>query len=757
MRKLLLLSVLTLAFSNICFAAGPSIKDIVVEGNSRVDAETILLQVSSQKGKKLNKQTVSTDIIEIYRMGHFEDVKAILRKDGGRSVLVFVLREKPGIRNIYINGYDELGEDTVKEKLNIGARKYLDRSKINAGIKELETYYRSLGYYETEIEFDVEEISSNQVDLTFDITEGEKKVLDSIVFEGNKQLDDDDLEDVISTSTYSWYSSWLTGSGVVKDEQLEHDVRAITHHYLTNGFADVRLGQPVVEPTEDGLKLTFKIEEGEKFAFGDILVDGDLLEESEEVTLDGISAVKGETFNVDILRKDSFFVSEKFTDIGYAFANVDPVTNINRSDKQVQVTFAINKGELITINRVNITGNAKTRDNVIRRSLKVHERELYSSSKIKRSEKLLRRLGYFDEVTITPESANKENEVDLTVGVREGSTGSFSAGAGFSSGDGLLMNTRVSENNLFGYGYNVTVNIDLGDRNENVVLSFDDPRWNDTNWSFGFDILKVEREFDDFDREQKGISTTVGYPLVFLGPKYLDDVRFSLKYEFLDIDISNVEADAPDLIKNEEGTSSASGITPRIVRNTIDNPLNPTSGSRQLFSIETTGLGGSEEYILGRFNNTFYYPLFDTQIGPIVFSQRMRLGYGETFDGDDFPLFRRFFPGGINSVRGFDNRELGPKDEDGDEFGGSKEIIGNFEFIFPLFSNLGLKMVTFYDMGNAFDDDQSIDFGDLRHAAGWGIRWNSPLGPIRIEIGYPLDKEEGEDSSVTHFSFGAPL
>lgn len=738
-------------------AAQELIDQVVIEGNQRIAESTVILQVSSKPGEALDAETVREDVKEIYRTGFFEQVTAKVRQRGEAVALVFDVVEKPALRGVLLQGNDEVDDETIKEKLNIGARRFLDRQKILAGIKELKKHYQSLGYYDTDIDYSVTPVLDNQVDITFKIDEGEKIRLREVRFLGNAKIDSDELEDVIKTSEYSWWTSWLTGSGVVKQEQLETDTRELTRYYLNQGYADARVSEPVVQRDDEGLTVIFKIEEGEQYRFGTITVTGDLIGQSAETTLAGISAQPGEVFNVDDLREDSFLITEKFTDIGYAFANVEPRTQMDREERQVDISFDVNKGERITVNRINIRGNTKTRDNVVRRTLKVAERDLFSSSSIRRSQELLSRLGYFDEVTITPEPADKKDEVDLTVSVREGSTGTFSIGAGVSSGEGFIVNSRIAENNLFGRGYSLALNIDVGSRNDNIVLSFDNPRVNDTWWSAGFDVLSVEREFDDYDRRQQGASMTFGYPFVFLEEDTADDVRFSLKYEYLDIEIDNVDDDAPVLILESEGTSTSSSITPRLVRNTIDNPLNPASGSRQLLSVELAGLGGSEEFWLAQFTNTWYYPVIDTTVGPIVFSNRLRLGYGDTWDSDDFPLFRRFFPGGINTVRGFESGELGPRDESGNEFGGSKEAVANFELIFPLFSALGLKGLAFYDIGNAFDDDENIELGELRHAVGWGFRWNSPLGPIRIEIGYPLDKEDGEKSVVTHFSFGAPL
>ena len=738
-------------------AFAQTVREIVVEGNQRVEESAVLVQVTSKIDKPVDSSLVESDIKDIYRTGYFDSVAAKLRQGSSGLVLVFVVDERPAIRKVKIAGNDEVDKDTIEEKLNINRRTFLDRRKIAAGIEEVRRHYESEGLYGTEIELDITDVDENQVDLSIDITEGEKQIIRKISFEGNSAFDDGELRGLLSTTKYKWWISWLTGSGVVKEEDLERDVALITRHYLSNGYVDAKISKPEIEKIDDGLKLIYGVTEGEQFNFGNIKVSGDLIEDNAEKTIDGIAANTGDVFNVEILREDSFLISEKFTDIGYAFVNVDPATSIDRKTKLIDVNFAVSKGELIHVNRINISGNRKTRDNVIRRSITIAERELFSSSKIKRSQQLLQRLGYFDEVTITPSPTGNKNEVNLDVAVREGNTGTFSAGAGVSSGDGFIVSTRISENNLFGSGNALTMDINTGSRRENYVLSFDNPRVNDTRWSMGLDALSVEREFDDFDRNQAGGSIRFGYPLWFLGQEYLDDIRFSLEYQLLRIKIDEIDKDAPTLIQQEAGTSTSSSISPRLVRNTIDNPLDPSGGSRQSVAIELAGLGGDEKFWLAQASNTFYYSLWDSPIGNFVFSNRVRLGWGETFNDDNFPLFRRFFPGGINSVRGFDSRELGPKDADGNEFGGNKQLIANFELIFPLIDSLGLKGVAFYDAGNAFDDDQDIEFGDLRQAVGWGVRWRSPIAPLRIEIGYPLDREDGDKSVVTNFSFGAPL
>lgn len=736
-------------------AKGIRLTQIEVQGNERVDRGTILLQISSTIGDEFNPEKTEGDIKEIYRTGLFEQVQAKLDRSSG--LLTFFVKEKPAIRNVLLEGNEEVGEDVLKEKLGINERRFLDTKKIAAGIEEAKSYYQGQAYYDTTIDYTVTPVEQNQVDLTFTIKEGEKKRLREVVFEGNLEIEDDDLIEVVTTKRYKWWNSWITGTGVIKQEALDSDVKEISHYYLNHGYADVNVGEPQIESMDNGLRVVFKINEGPIYSLRSVAVTGDLVDGSVEKTLEGIESKSGNVFNIDVLRKDTFAISEKFTDVGYAFANVEPNTDIDRENKLVDVEFSVNKGALIRVDEINISGNQKTADNVIRRALRMGEQEQYSSSKIKESEQLVRRLGYFEEISITPEPTSVEDHVNLNVAVREAQTGTFSVGAGVSSGDGFLFSIRVSERNIFGTGNALTLNLENGTRNDNFILSFDNPRVHDSRWSFGIDALSTEREYDDFDKNQAGGSMTVGYPLVFLGPEYLDDVRFTLAYELLNIEIDDVDIDSPQLVKDEEGTSVSSSFTPKIVRDTIDDPLNPQTGSKQLFSVEVAGAGGDEEFWLVNATNTLYYPLVETSIGSFVFSQRIRFGYGETFNDDAFPLFKRFFPGGIDSVRGFEARELGPKDEEGNEYGGNKQLVANFELIFPFFPAIGLKGVVFYDLGNAFDDDVSMDLADLRHAFGWGFRWNSPLGPIRVELGYPIDREEGEDAVQTHFSFGAPL
>jgi outer membrane protein insertion porin family len=730
---------------------------VVISGNKRIDSAALRIQIKASPGV-VARSTVSEDIKALYRTGFFDSVTASVSAQQGSTLLRYELIEKPVVRKIYIKGNKEVSEKDLAEIFNLEGRRFLDKAKLQQMMRAAVAYYQGRGFYDASFEQSVVAVGEGAVDVTFTVVEGDRYKIAEIEFRGLTQIDESDLREVMQTKHYKWWNSWLMGTGRLNKEMLENDKALLRQYFLNNGYVDASIGEAEIEKRDGELWIVFDVQEGRQYTIGTVSAVGDLIESSESKTLESIKSEVGEVFSAEGIREDSFLISDKFSDLGYAFANVVPGTELDRESAKVNLQFQVDKGRQVSIDRINIRGNNKTYDHVIRRELKVIEQEVFSGAKVKRSQALLQRLGYFEEATITTEPSKDPNLVDLNVNVREGSTGSFSAGAGFSSSDGALFNARLAEENILGTGRRANINFDFGTERENLIFSLEDRRVADTYMSLGLDLLRTKREFSDFDRDLSGAALTAGYPLEEIFGEALQDIGVSLKYEYLDIYIDEVDLeDAAQLVIDSEGPSSSSGVTPRITRNTIDNPLNPSSGSRQTAGLEVTGLGGSEEYWLLDVRQQVYYPLIDTSAGKIVGAWRTSFGYGDTFDGDTFPLFRRYFPGGINSVRGFKNRSLGPKDANGNEYGGSKELVNNLEIIFPIISSAGLRGVVFYDIGEAFDDDKSIALGELRHAYGAGIRWNSPLGPIRVEFGFPIDREDGEDAMVTLFSFGAPL
>lgn len=706
---------------------------------------------------RISAHSITEAIKILYRTGYFSQVSAVI-SDAQR--LVFVVVEKDVVRKSFIRGNDEVSTSKLGEVLDFGDHRYYHLPRLKELKAQGEALYQKEGFFDAVISYSTKPVAPGEVDVVFDVKEGKKYRIRKIKVTGLVNVDEDELVDSIQTRPYRWWKSWILGTGKLDPEMLKVDQARMKQYLLDHGYVESFVGEPAVEKKDGDITLTFPVTEGRQYKVGSITIAGDTTVGLDEVKGD-LKSRTGDVFSATKLREDVFKVSDAFGNKGYAFANVSPQSAPGKNaqgEPVVNLQFDVNKGKLVTIDRVRIVGNEKTYDNVIRRTLVQHEQEIYSSQKVRRSEELLKRLGYFEEATVSTERGTKDDKVDLVVNVKEGQTGSFSAGAGYSTTDRIIFNARLTEQNFFGTGRSLSLSFDVGSRRNNLVLTVADQRINDTFVSGSVSALRTQRLYTDFTRETQGGSMSLGYPLEQVFGALFQDISSSLEYGLTSIDISDVDpTQAAQLVIDSQGKSVNSAITPRLLRNTIDNPMNPSKGSRQQLGFEYAGLGGDQQYILATANNTIYHPLVDFESGSLTFSMRNRLSYGKSQNDDPFPLFQRFFPGGIDSVRGFQNRTLGPVDANGREYGGSKEFVSNFEMIFPLVSSAGLRGVVFYDIGQAFDDNKSIDLGLLRKSYGFGLRWFSPMGPIRIEFGIPVGRKPGEDALVTQFSFGAPL
>lgn len=745
--------------SVVCAETGGSyhVSEVLIEGNRRIDTNAIRAQLHATSGT-ITPSEINDDVKTLYNTGFFDQVtvSAVTTPKGGRA-LKYEFVEKPVARKVFIKGNDEVGESDLAEILQFDSRRFVDKAKIQAMIRKAISYYQAQGFYDASMDYSTTSVGENEVDITFTAKEGDRYRVRDVVVQGVREMDETDVLSKLAIQPYKWWSSWLFGTGRVNQEMTEADKQVIRQFLLDNGFLEGTVGEASIEKRDDGLYVSFDVTEGDQFSLGTITASGDLVANSPDLTLEDIKSESGDVFNATTVRNDIFTITDKFSDEGYAYANVVPNTSINKLDKTVNLDFASTKGNVVTVNKITISGNEKTYDNVVRRALKIEEQQLYSGTKIKRSQTLLQRLGYFDEVSITNKPTNDPSVVDLDVRVKEATTGSFTAGAGYSTNNGAIFNTRVSENNLFGTGRRANLNVDVGSQVSNQILSLDDPRINDSYFSGGIDLMRTYRVYNDFDRQLTGGAVSIGYPGERILGLWAEDLNLNLKYELANVDITGVDDDAAQLVLDSKGRSTNSSMTPSLTRNTINNPLNPTTGSKQTLSVEYGGLGGDQEFYLFEARNSWFYPLLESSYGDIVISDRTNFGWGESLNDNPFPLFRRFFPGGINSVRGYQNRTLGPVDINGMEYGGSKQLVNNLELIFPLINSAGFKGVVFYDFGQAYDDGQSIAVDELRQAWGYGIRWASPMGPIRVEFGYPIDRREGEDGMQTMFSFGAPI
>jgi outer membrane protein insertion porin family len=429
----------------------------------------------------------------------------------------------------------------------------------------------------------------------------------------------------------------------------------------------------------------------------------------------------------------------------------------------------------VVVDRIEVEGNTKTRDKVIRREMRLQEQELFSARKLRKSREALQRLGFFQQVNITTRRAVDDDRLHVVVDVKEAQTGAFSAGAGFSSADSLLFNARIQENNLFGRGQRLSLSGDIGSLRRNIILSFTEPYFRDTPLTVGVDAFNWKLRFDDFDRSGTGAGTQLTYPVTAWGYTSLwglplEEVRVGADYRIESASIEGLGLQATRSIRVEEGSSLISSVTPRVSRNTLNHAFDPTAGSYQDLSLEVAGLGGERFMKLEARERWYYTFLRSKALGDFTYSLGGTLGYGLFGEGgvnrDELPLFERYFPGGISSIRGFKSRTLGPREARKDIYGrvlsttpigGSQQAILNNEVIFPLVQGIGLKGVLFVDAGNAYSAAEGFSLDETRFSAGAGVRWLSPVGPLRIELGRPFNTKPHDQKSLVLFSFGGPF
>ena len=766
-----------------------SLKDIRITGNVRVEEDGIRLHIKSRAGTVFDPAVVEQDVKAIFRMGFFDDVQAQLSPD---DVLIYSVKEKPYVREVKIQGASQIGREKIEAALGVTPRTVLDRSKVAEGVEKVRKLYGEQGYGNAQVDYAVSVESNNQAVLLLDVNEGNRLLIKKIRFEGNRTFGEGELKGLMATKE-EWLFSFITNRGVLDRDVLTNDVAILGNHYVDHGYIDHKIDEPVVLRGRDGLELVVRVDEGPQYRVGKVEIGGDLLQDGEKM-LKQVKITEGQIFRGSRLRDDISTLTDLYSNKGFAFAQIEPVTNVNPKEKKVDVALVIAKGPPVYFNRVLVAGNTKTRDKVVRREMLSSEQELYSSSKITQSRNALQRTGYFEDVQLTTKKTDQPDTVDLLVDVKEGPTGTFTVGAGFSSGDGFIFNASIAEKNLFGRGQGINGSFAIGSSRQDFIVGFTEPYFNDTQMALGVDAFNTEREFNDFDERKLGFGINTSYPLKdvsvpFFGrlkkqpalgsdqlasnptPTIWDYMRGGMGYELTRETINNIEAEAPTSIQDEKGTSLTSAMSPSLSYDSRDHFFNPTEGTKSALSVKFAGLGGDNRFIKSDLSGRWYYPLLKDPNwgGAYVLALGGSLGYGvglaERSNGKkDLPLFERYFLGGINSVRGFAERSLGPREgancagetcADTEVVGGDRAMVLSAELMFPIMDQLGLRGVAFIDMGNSFGGSEKFSISDLRRSVGFGARWMSPFGPLRVELGFPLNKKSGDETSVIGFTIGS--
>ncbi len=729
-----------LTYSNRSF----TVASITPAGNERIDAGAILQKISTKPGDLYDPTTLRQDLKSVFAMGYFDNVEIDATDSAAGKKVVFRVTEKSLIGSVVIVGASEIKEEDVRDAASIPVNSIINPTKINESVEKVKELYRSKGYYNTEVNAKISSPANANAEVRFDIQEGKKISVENIAFTGNSNFSEGDLKDAIQTSTHKWWLSWLTDAGVLKMEILRQDAERLATFYQNHGYLDAKVGEPIIEQKEEELFVTFPINEGPRYRVGTIDIEGDLIKNKEEL-IATLKIREEEFLNRQMLRDDITRLTDLYAEQGYAFAEVSPKVNKTDADKRIDIMLHVEKGALAHINRVEIQGNTRTRDNVIRRDVKVQEGGQFDSKAIKTSTKKLNRLGFFEEVTVTPKPTINENLMDVVVDVKEKSTGQFSVGAGYSSSEKVLFMGEISENNIFGTGNKLSLAASTSSENTRYNMNFTNPRLYDSQVSGSIDLFDWERQYDDFTKKSVGTTLRLGHPLV-------EEWRIFYGYTISDTDLTDISENASEVITMSKDIHLTSAVDLSLVRDTRDKLFSPTSGSRNSVSVEYAGgpLGGDAEFTKLEGSSSWYFPM----VWSTVFHVKGAAGQAFENETNKLPVYEHFYLGGMNSIRGFQSNSISPLGTQGDKIGGDKMWYGNISIIFPLVKDMGIDGEIFHDFGNVYATDADWDFSDYKKTAGVGVMWASPLGPLRLALGFNLDKKDNEDSSNWDFSMG---
>lgn len=736
-----------------------TIKSIEVRGNRRVDRSTVMFYLKLGEGKAYTNtellQRIREDVRTIYGLGFFRDVRVDVEPFEGGLRVIFNVAEKPTIASVNTQGNVNVDSDKIQERVTVKPQTIVNEATIKESVRNLHKLYQEQGYYFARIEASLKDGPQNTVALTFQIDEGESVRIETITFRGNESVSRKDILSAMETNEWGIFS-FITGSGIFREDELQKDLVRIRILYESRGFLNVQVGQPLIrEDRQRGwLNVTVPISEGFVYKVGKIELRGGEDVVPPEELRGKMSLFPGETFNRTFLLNDTQRITSAFAERGYAFADVRPSTKINEQQKTADVLIDINKGQRVFIGRIDIKGNTRTRENVIRREIRVTEGSLYDATGLANTRTRLQRTGYFEEVKIQEKRRPGVDEIlDIEVEVKERPTGVVAVGIGFNSQESGLLTAQIREDNLFGKGWVAGLAGRISGLSRDVVASLADPDFRDLGFSLGGDLFFGTEEFDTFDNRREGGRIRVGKEL-------RDFLRVFLTYEIATSRITNV-SESTDLFIIEQADDDIieSILTPSLVYDSRNRRFFPNAGT--LLSIAPslfgTFLGGNVDLFFVEADFRQYHSIGDLVrirlLKDLIASYRVNLRYEDGISGDDVPAFRRLFVNGSHQLRGFRPRDIGPRDLNDEAIGGLSSALFSLELAHPFIGPT--QLAAFIDAGNVWDTKDAFDLSDLRYGAGFGLRFVTPIGPIRIDVGYKLDKKSGERPRELHFGVGA--
>ena len=731
---------------------------IEIRGNKRIESPAIAGRLTLKPGDPYTPENVRGQIKIIYETGYFEDVQVETQSGAGGVALAFLVREKPFITEIVFDGNKALSDDKLKEKITIKSQAFLDQLQTKESAEKVRLAYQGDGYFNCRVIPIVQTLDGDRKRLTFLIAEGEKARVKTVTFEGLHAATKDEMFKVMATREWiPWYGlvsqlklpSMVSDAGVLKREEMNNDVERIKEVLLNKGYLNVRVGLPTAELDDEKkwFVVTYTVLEGEPFTIGEIGFRGNTVFEDPELR-QGLKMKEGEIFQRQKLRDEVTRLNDLYGSRGYSFADVSPNVTPNTEERTATVLLTIKEGEMMRVRQININGNEKTKDNVIRREIRVDEQDVIDTPALKRSFQRLNNLNFFETVEILPAQVAVD-KVDLNVRVKEKPTGQFSVGGGFSTLDRLVAIADITEGNLGGNGWMGRVRGQLGQQRTIGTITFRNPYVNDSLTSMQLDVYRTATNYITYFETKTGASVTLG--------RYLSEYSFgnvSLFAEELNFKnpAPGICPDRFPLVCSQLGNQSTTGFRTSFSRDTRDYNMDPRTGWRATvgFDLGTPYLGGS--------NNFYKYYLDVVKYTPLPFDTRVaiRVRYGEAvgIDGHPIPLTERYFVGGINTMRGFVFGRAGPVTNTNSLLGATKQLIFNNDFIFTISTEAKLNGVIFFDYGKGFGDNESLS-SKLRATAGLEGRWISPFGPLRAAYGINLDPNTGERKGVFEFTIGS--
>ncbi|MBN1283137.1 MAG: outer membrane protein assembly factor BamA [Proteobacteria bacterium] len=742
------------ALSGSAHAAGPVVREIVFTGAVRTPEQTLRSTVRTQVGAPLSEEQLDRDVRDLYRLGQFRHIKVESLPAQGGVRLNFVLDERPLIAEIGFAGNKKIKSDDLRPEVTQRTFSPLDEKAVAESMQRIREAYAKKGYYLAEVNYYIDTTPGGDSKLVFDVHEHKGVMVRRVLFVGNKVFKDKELRKVIKTRQKGAFS-FLTGSGKYEEEILKNDMLFLTYYYLNHGYLRAKISPPRTTISKDRryIFVTYQVHEGEQYRIGRIGLSGDILTTPQE--LEGALRTKaGEIYSQRTLDTDLMGLTERYGDEGYAYANIVPQTIPDDESLTADIDVRIHKGDRITIERINIAGNNVTRDKVIRRELAVMEDDRFSERGLRKSKENLMRLGYFEDVTFATPRGTRDDTMVLNIDVRERPTGTFNIGAGFSSVEKFMINASIQKQNFLGYGISGQISAELSKRRQLFMLSVSDPYFLDTKMMAGISGYRNAYNYNDFRRAATGGD-------VSLGRRFFDYYSWQLGYTLEQVSVGNFSYAVPQFFRqNTSGLTSQLSLT--LARDTRDNRITPNKGMYNLLTNEVSGnkLGGDNDYYRVNFRTMFYYPIIKDRL---IFKEFFRIGYIRSLNDQPVPLFERFFTGGVFSLRGYQPDSVGPSiripgSVSGSDqrfvYGGDKILLFITEFEIPIYDKAGIRGVVFFDAGNAFGETENYDIRNLRLDYGFGIRWNSPMGPLRFEWGFPIARKAGEDPVVFNFTIG---